>query len=143
MTDIRAWKGTQTVQCLFLWLYLTAETERRTLDEPRMLFWHVSMQGIQGTMRKKPGSWTLGFICVVQAGGSLGGVGMSEVLLAELWEGECGMRDGVFDQPWEGRIDDGGKTPTHTLDLYCSLAITSTSLPPPPAPSPSQLCFTL
>jgi hypothetical protein len=37
MTDIGAWKGTETVQFLFLWLYLTAETERGTLAEPRML----------------------------------------------------------------------------------------------------------
>lgn len=28
MTEIGAWKGMQTVQFLFLWLYLTAETEQ-------------------------------------------------------------------------------------------------------------------
>lgn len=28
LTEIGAWKGMQTVQFLFLWLYLTAETEQ-------------------------------------------------------------------------------------------------------------------
>lgn len=82
----------QTVQFLFLWLYLTAETEQKgesRLAKATVLACKYA-RGL-GTMRKKPRSWTLGFICVVQAGGSyLGGVGLVGLYLQSFGEVDVG-----------------------------------------------------